>query len=155
TDVPTPRRTAPIVELGPLVLSTDPIKNGVNAPRDATIQVTFTEPVDVVGPWFDITCATTGQHNSASFAGSGKDHYITPNVNFLAGEVCTVTIFKDQIHDVDLDDVMPNTDTLPADYMWSFTVATGTAPPYPTSVHLTMGNPSNAITSLNQPNNYL
>ncbi len=155
TGSPAPRRTAPIVELGPLVLSTDPRTNGTNAPRDATIQVTFTEPVDVVGAWFDITCANTGQHNSATFAGGGQTHYITPNVNFLAGEQCTVTIFKDQIHDQDLDDGGTNTDTLPANYVWSFTVSTGTAPPYPSSVHLTMGNPSGAIANTGQPFNYL
>ena len=155
TGSPTPRRTAPIVELGPLVLSTDPRANGVNAPRDATIQVTFTEPVDVVGSWFDITCVTTGSHDSATFAGGGQTHYITPNDNFLAGEQCTVTIFKDQIHDQDLDDSGANTDTLPANYVWSFTVSDGTAPPYPPSVHLTMGNPSGAIASISEPNNYL
>ena len=43
TGSPLPRQTAPIVELGPLVLSTDPRTNGSNAPRDATIVVTFTE----------------------------------------------------------------------------------------------------------------
>ena len=137
------------------MLSTDPRTNGTNAPRDATIVVTFTEPVDVIGAWFDITCASSGQHNSATFAGGGQNHYITPNVDFVAGEQCTVTIFKDQIHDQDLDDAGPNTDTLPANYVWSFTVSTGTAPPYPPSVHLTMGNPSGAIASIGQPNNYL
>ena len=156
TGAPTPRRTAPIVELGPLVLSTDPRTNGFNAPRDATIQVSFTEPVDVIGAWFDITCAGSGQHNSATFASSGKDHYITPNINFDAGEQCTFTIFKDQVHDTDLDDIGPNTDTLPANYVWSFTVSTGTEPPYPSSVHLTMGNPSGATDSIiDKPNNYL
>jgi endonuclease G len=155
TGPPTPRRTAPIVELGPLVLGTDPRTNGANAPRDATIAVTFTEPVDVIYPWFDITCVGSGQHNSATFAVSGQTHYITPNDNFLPGEQCTVTIFKDQIHDQDLDDIAPNTDTLPASYVWSFTVSTGTAPPYPASVHLTMGNPSGAAASINQPNNFL
>ena len=34
-------------------------------------------------------------------------------------------------------------------------MATGTAPPFPASVHLTMGNPSGAVTSVGQPNNYL
>ncbi|MGH9967435.1 MAG: DNA/RNA non-specific endonuclease [Pyrinomonadaceae bacterium] len=154
TGAPNPRRTAPIVELGPLVLSTDPRTNGFNAPRDASITVTFTEPVDVVGSWFDITCAS-GQHNSATFAGGGKQHVITPNLNFVAGEQCTVTIFKDQVHDQDTDDSGPNTDTLPANYTWSFTVSTGTAPPYPQSVHLTMGNPNGATADTNQPNNYL
>jgi len=152
---PSPRRTAAIVELGPSVLLTDPRWNGVNAPRDATIQVTFTEPVDLVDPWFDITCAVTLQHNDATFAGSGKDHYITPNRNFEAGEPCMVTIFKNQVHDHDLDDAGPNTDTLPANYVWSFTVASGDPPPYAPSVHLTMGNPSHAIASVSEPNNYL
>ena len=125
---PNPRRTAPIVELGPNVLTTDPRSNGFNAPRDATIQVTFTEPVDVDTGWFTLTCASSGPHASATFAVSfgGRDHYITPNDNFIAGEQCTVTILKDRIHDQDLDDSGPNTDTLPADYSWSFTVATGT-----------------------------
>ena len=106
---PNPRRTAPIVELGPIVLTTDPRSNGFNAPRDATIQVTFTEPVDVDGGWFTLTCASSGPHNSATFAVSfgGQDHYITPNDNFIAGEQCTVTILKDQIHDQDLDDSGP------------------------------------------------
>jgi DNA/RNA endonuclease G (NUC1) len=155
TGSPTPRQTAPIVELGPLVLATDPRSNGFNAPRDATIEVTFTEPVDVTGSWIDLSCAGSGPHNDATFAGGGQTHYVTPNANFLPGEQCTVTIFKSQISDQDLDDSGPDTDTLPANYVWTFTVATGTAPPYPPSVHLAMGNPTSAVASIGQPNNYL
>ena len=153
--VPAPRRTAPIVELGPLVLSTDPARNRTTAPRDATLEITFTEPVDVTGSWFDISCAVSGQHNDATFAGTGQVHYITPNAEFLAGELCTVTIFKDQVTDRDPDDSGPDTNSLPENYVWSFTVATGTAPPYTANVHLTMGNPSGAVASIGQPNNYL
>ena len=36
TATPTPRRTSPIVELAPTVLSSDPRNNGSNAPRDAS-----------------------------------------------------------------------------------------------------------------------
>ena len=151
---PLPRRTAVIVELQPFVFRTDPVRNGVDVPRDATIDVTFTEAVTVDSAWFTITCASSGQHDSATFATSsgGQDQYITPNDNFIAGEQCTVTVFKDRVHDVDLNDSGPNTDTLPADYSWSFTVATGAPPPYPPSVHLTMGNPSGAGSD---PLNYL
>ena len=46
-------------------------------------------------------------------------------------EACTVTVHQDLVHDVDTDDSGPDTDTLPADFIWSFTVATGTAPPFP------------------------
>src|SRR4029077_18426995 len=126
-------------------------------PRDATLDVTFTEPVDVFGAWYDIACSATGSHDDATTAVSNnfKDHYITPNANFLAGETCTVRIFQNQISDQDTDDSAPNTDHLPADYVWSFTVATGAAPPYTPDVHLTMGNPSGAVADVNQPNNYL
>ncbi len=152
---PLPRRTAPIVELGPNVVGSDPANNATSAPRDATIQVTFTELVDVVDPWFNISCITSGLHTSATQAGSGQSRYLTPNDNFTAGEQCTVTVFKDQVRDQDADDSAPFSDTMPANYVWSFTVASGTAPPYEASVHLAMGNPSGAVANVSQFDNYL
>ena len=158
TGTPNPRRTAPIVELGPWVAGTDPISDGFNVPYDDTISVDFSEPVDVVGSWFDITCVNSGAHNSATVASynGAKGYHITPNTGFQFGEQCTVTILHANVHDQDLDDSQPNTDTLFADYSWSFTVvATGAPAPYPPSVHLTFGNPSNAVADISQPNNYL
>lgn len=155
TGAPGPRRTAPIVELGPIVLSTDPSSNGFNVPRDPTIVVTFTEPVTAAAPWFDITCSVSGQHNLHTQAGGGTTWNITPNVNMVPAEQCTMTIQASQIHDVDTDDSAPNTDTLSANYTWSWTVATGTAPPYSADVHLTMGNPSSATASISDPLNFL
>lgn len=153
--VPNPRRTAVLKEFGPSVVNTDPGLNGTNAPRDASITVNFSELVEVTGAWFAINCATSGSHNSSTPSGGGKSYTITPNSNFVPTEVCTVTVFKDFIHDQDLDDSDPNTDTLAANYVWTFTVATGTAPPYPSFVHLTMGNPSGAQPFTSSPNNYL
>jgi DNA/RNA endonuclease G (NUC1)/fibronectin type 3 domain-containing protein len=152
-----PRRTAPIQETGPIVVNTDPAPSYTQAPRDANIVITFSEPVDVAGNWYDINCVTTGNHNSATFAPAAASRFYTivPNVNFLAGEQCTVTLFALQISDTDTDDSNPGTNFLPTDYSWSFTVSTGTAPPYPSSVHLTFGNPSNAVADVNVPNNYL
>jgi DNA/RNA endonuclease G (NUC1) len=155
TATPTPRRTTPIVEIGPYVLSTDPRRNVSTAPRDANITVNFTEAVEVTGTWFNISCAATGLHNDATIGGSGSSWIIVPNVNFQPGEQCSVTIFKDAIHDADLDDSGINTDTLTADYSWSFTVATGTAPAYGPEVHLTMGNPTGAEADVNTPDNFL
>lgn len=152
-----PRRTAPIAEIGPMVFSTSPSNNSTTAPRDASLNITFTEPVFVDPQWFNVNCVVTGAHNDATVASynNGKNFTITPNVNFQAGEQCSVTIPKDAVHDVDTDDSAPNTDTLPANYNWSFTVATGTAPPYSPDVHLAMGNPSNAMADISEPNNYL
>ncbi len=158
TATPNPRRTAPIVELGPWVAGTEPISDGFNVPYDATVTVDFSEPVDVTGNWFDITCANTGQHNSATVASynSSKGFHITPNTSFQFGEQCTVTVFHANVHDQDLDDGSPNTDTLFADHSWTFTVVAAGAPaPHPPSVHLAFGNPSNAVADLQQDNNYL
>ena len=44
---PAPASTTPIVQLPPVVFSTYPTTNGVDIPRDATIEVTFTEAVTV------------------------------------------------------------------------------------------------------------
>lgn len=155
TGTPNPRQTAPIVEIGPAVFGTDPRNGATTAPRDATIVISFTEPVNVDEGWYDITCVSTNNHNSATVRSffDGDTYTITPNVNFLAGEQCTVTIFKDAVHDVDTEDTGTNADTLPANKVFTFTVANGAAPPYPTNVHLTMGNPSGA--ALIDQNNYL
>lgn len=153
-----PRRTAPIVELGPWVASTEPFSDGFNAPHDATVTVDFSEPVDVNGNWFDITCTSSGQHNSATVASynNAKGYHITPNTSFQFGEQCTVTVSQGSVNDQDLDDSSANTDTLFADHSFTFTVVAAGAPaPHASSVHLALGNPSNAVADVNQFNNYL
>jgi len=158
TGAPNPRRTAAIVELGPWVADTDPTTDGTTVPHDATVAVSFSEPVTVDPGWFNITCVSTGSHNDATEAHTNdqKTYAFTPNTNFQFGEQCTVTVVKTAIHDVDTDDSSPDTDNLPADYTWSFTVVgAGQPAPYPPSVHLTMGNPSNGAAATSQPLNYL
>ena len=158
TGAPNPRRTAPIVELGPWVAGTEPVAEGLNAPHDATITVDFSEPVNVAGNWFDITCTNSGQHNSATVASYNnlKGYHITPNSGFQFGEQCTVTILHGSVTDQDFDDSSPNTDTLFANQSWTFTVVAAGAPaPHTPSVHLALGNPSNAVADLGQFNNYL
>ena len=158
TATPNPRRTAPIVELGPWVAGTEPFADGFNVPYDATITVDFGEAVDVVGSWFNINCTSSGSHNNATVASYNgfKGYHITPNTGFQFGEQCTVTIVATNVHDQDFDDGGANTDTLFADYVFTFTVVAAGAPaPQPPSVHLAFGNPSNAVADLLQPNNYL
>lgn len=155
TGTPNPRRTTPIQEIGPSVLTTDPRTNGTNAPRDASITITFTESVDVNPGWYSIACATSGAHNDAAVAGSASSWIITPNVNFTPGETCSVTIFAAQIHDSDLDDSGLNADSPSRDTTFTFTVASGAPPAYSAGVHLTFGNPSNAVADVNTPDNYL
>ncbi|MDX6447316.1 MAG: hypothetical protein QOH71_4390, partial [Blastocatellia bacterium] len=158
TGAPNPRRTSPIVEVGPSVVSTDPNSGGTTVPHDASMTVNFSEPVDVVGAWYNITCVNSGSHNDATVAHTSdfKTYVITPNFNFQFSEQCTVTIAQNGVSDQDLNDSGPNTNNLSADYSWSFTVVgPGSPAPYPPSVHLTMGNPSNAVSLVTTPNNYL
>ena len=156
TGVPNPRRTTPISEIGPSITSTDPVLGASIVPRDGSVIVSFSEPVTVDPGWYDITCVSTGSHNDATVAaGAGASWVIIPNTNFQAGEQCTATVFATFVHDVDLDDSAPGTDTLPSDQSWSFTIATGAAPPYPPGVHLTMGTPSACVADLLSPNSYL
>jgi DNA/RNA endonuclease G (NUC1) len=156
TGTPNPRRTTPIQEFGPAIVNTDPASNASAAPRDASVIITFTELVDVDPGWYNINCSVTGNHNDATFVEGAPDTWvITPNANFSPAEQCSVTIFKNSVHDRDTDDSAPGTDTLAADYTWTFTVSSGAAPPYPATVHLTMGTPSVCTTSLSSPNSYL
>ncbi len=158
TGAPAPRRTAPIVELGPWVAGTEPITNGNNVPYDATITVDFSEPVTVEDGWFSLVSTVTGQHISSTVVSynDGKGFHITPNDSFQFGEQCTVTIIKEKVHDQDLDDSAPDTDTLFANYSWSFNVVSAGQPaPYDPTIHLALGNPSDATTSLADANNYL
>ena len=156
TGTPNPRRTTPIQEFGPAVVTTDPLSNASAAPRDASMIVTFSELVDVDPGWFTINCTSSGIHTDATTVeGAPNTWVITPNTNFVAAEQCSVTIFKNSVHDRDTDDSLPGSDTLNADYTWTFTVSTGTAPPYAANVHLAMGNPSGCTTNLAIPNAYL
>jgi DNA/RNA endonuclease G (NUC1) len=158
TGIPNPRSTTPVVEFGPSVAGTDPTTNDTIAPYDSSITANFSEPVDAVGVWYNVICTNTGLHNIGTVAHSNdfKTWAFTPNSTFQFGEQCTATIYKNQIHDQDTDDSAPNTDTPSADYVWSFTVVgAGQAAPDPPSVHLTMGNPSNATDSPSDYQNYL
>ncbi|HEY2323188.1 MAG TPA: DNA/RNA non-specific endonuclease [Thermoanaerobaculia bacterium] len=144
-----------LVPLPPNVTSTEPAPT--NAPYDATVRVDFGEAVTVAPGWYSITCASSGDHSSdvtVASAFSDKSWLITPNVSFTPGETCTVTVFHDKVTN---EDVTAPPDAMHPlnDFTFSFTVATGADAPYPASVHLTMGNPSNAIDDVNVPNNYL
>lgn len=157
SETPNPRRTAPIAELGPAVVNTDPGTNEPNTPVDGSVIVAFSEPVNVSTGWYDINCVSSGNHNDATVAqGAPNSFVITPNASFAYSEQCTVTVFAAFVRDTDLDDSEPNTDTLSANYSWTFTVtAPGTDRPFSPDVHLTMGNPSGAVPDPAVPNNYL
>ena len=152
----TPRRTAPVVtlEVGPSVTGTAPGNGSTRNPHDPTFEIDFSEDVTVDPGWLTFSCPS-GSHASYTDVVNGKNRFVTPNDPFGSSETCTATIHGDLVHDLDTDDSQPGTDTLAADVTWSFTIAAEENAPFPPSVHLTMGNPTNAVTDVNQPTNYL
>jgi DNA/RNA endonuclease G (NUC1)/fibronectin type 3 domain-containing protein len=163
TGTPNPRRTTPIQEVGPSILSidgTDGNGGSTTAPRDGSVTVNFSEAVDVDANWFTVTCVTSGAHTNATYASNNSKTtwVITPNDNYIPGEQCTATVFAAAVHDSDTDDSTPGTDTPPADSSRTYTVTSDGAGTTPESaaIHLAMGNPSNATSdAVVQPNNFL
>jgi len=112
-------------DAAPAVQSTTPSNNGTDVAVAANIGVTFTEPVDVSGNWFTISCATSGLHG-ASASGGPTSFTLDPTSNFVPGESCTVTVVAAQVTDQDANDPP---DAMGADYVFGFTtVAAGATP---------------------------
>ena len=110
---PNPRNGA---EHAPFVTSTSPGSGAAGVAQNASITVSFSEPVVAADPWYTISCATSGSHTATS-TGGPRTFTIDPDVNFAFDESCTVTIDHAQVTDVDTDDPP---DTMDADYVWSF-----------------------------------
>jgi endonuclease G len=155
--VPNPRRTAIILDAAPTVTSADTdaeAGTSTPAPVDATVLLTFSEPVVVEGTWYDLSCVNTGSHTTTLAAGP-KTWAITTDSNFAPGEQCTFKVFASHVKDADLDDSQPNTDFMQSDFSQTFTVVADATAPEGPDAHMVMGNPSGAVTDTSVPNNYL
>src|SRR5262249_6557675 len=116
---PNPRNSG---DAAPTVASTTPANGDGGVALDASISVTFSEPVVVTDPWFAISCGTSGAH-AAVWDGGPTSFTIDPTTDFVQNETCTVTIAASHVSDVDTVDPP---DTMDADYVFSFTTV---APP--------------------------
>ena len=87
-------------DTAPCLTSVAPANNSAGVALNADITVNFTEPVDVSGNWFDITCTNSGAH-SAAYSGGPQTYAINPDGDFSSGESCTVTLVGSQIVDQD------------------------------------------------------
>ena len=114
---PNPR---PSKEPAPTVSSTFPSNNATNVPKWAILTVTFSEPVDVAGTWFTVSCASTGGHSIAATRTAPNGFTLDPDADFAGGEACTLTVLAANVTDQDTDDPP---DTMAADHVVNFTVA--------------------------------
>lgn len=90
-----------------------------NASLDGTLQVTFTEPVTLLGPALELVCERSEVHTLVA-AGSSAIYTFTSDRQFLPGEDCVATLRADFIIDKDTDDP-PN--SMLSDYTWTFHTA--------------------------------
>ena len=111
--------TPRFVDSAPSVVATSPLAGAVNVALNANVSATFSEPVNVAGAWFSISCTTSGSH-TASVSGGPTTFSLDPDVDFAINETCTVTVFASQVTDQDADDPPDN---MAGDAVFSFTTA--------------------------------
>jgi hypothetical protein len=119
-------------DAAPSVTSRSPGIDATDVATAANVSFTFSEPVNVTGSWYSISCATSGAHTAAA-SGGPSTFTLDPDSDFAAGETCTVTLVAAQISDQDATDPP---DHPAADIVWSFTTA---APATPTPIHEIQG----------------
>jgi len=132
---PTPRNTASprhfcTAEQAPSVVKTVPAAGAACIEPDTQISVTFSEPVNVTGDWFTVTCDKSGSH-SASVSGGPTAFTLSLDQELAEGDSCHVTIVAARVSDQDLLDPP---DTMAADYGWNFEAIT-----LPTPIHAIQG----------------
>jgi uncharacterized protein len=115
--------TPSVLDTAPTVQSTTPPNGATGTALGANINVTFSEPVNVSPGWFSINCTVSGLH-AAGESGGPTTFTLDPAVNFVANEVCTVTIDDAFVTDQDANDPPNN---MAGDFIWSF----DTNPPPP------------------------
>ena len=85
--------------------STDPANNEAEVRLDATVGITFSEPVNVALGAFSISCSTSGEHDADVAANpEGTTFTLDPIADFVRNETCTVTVHAAAVTDQDEND---------------------------------------------------
>ncbi len=119
---PSPRNTASPLnpcasDSAPSVSDTFPNSGGTDFPIDGNLTVTFSEPVNVTGNWYELTCSTSGAV-TAAVSGGPTAYTLNPDVTLVSTETCTLTIAAGLVTDQDTSDPP---DDMAADFLISFT----------------------------------
>ncbi len=126
---PIPRNSASPLHLctadaAPSVVSVVPADGASNVPLDSNITITFSEPVNVTGAWFLLSCSTSGSH-TAAVSGGPTSFTLNPDSDFVPSESCTLSVFAANVTDQDLIDPPDN---MANDFTASFSTVTPTNP---------------------------
>ena len=104
-------------DAAPSISSHTPDSDETDVALDANVGITFSEPVDVTGAWYSISCGTSGSH-TATVSGGPSAFLLNPDTGFAPGETCTVTIDGSLVSDQDTNDPPDNVEGTPS---WTFT----------------------------------
>lgn len=121
---------AAVTDVGPTVASTVPLPDATDVATDANVTINFGEAVHVVDSWFAISCLSSGDH-IATVTGGPQSYLLDPATDFVAGELCTVTVTAAKVTD---QDTIDPPDAMAGDHAWSFTTAAATPVNEPPSV---------------------
>ena len=113
-------------EAAPAVSATYPADGAADVPVNANLTVTFSEPVNLAGQWFALACAASGPKTGV-VSGGPTTFTIDPDVDFVGGETCTLTVDAARVSDQDADDP-PN--VMEADAFVSFSTLNVCALPF-------------------------
>jgi uncharacterized repeat protein (TIGR01451 family) len=107
------------VDAGPTVTTTSPINGATSVAQNSNITVNFSEPVNATTGSFSVQCPTGSPQAFTLSASPAASFTLDPTADLPAGTTCTVTVFANQITDVDNFDPPDN---MAADYTFSFGV---------------------------------
>jgi uncharacterized protein len=114
-----PFTVASAEDAAPSVVSTTPAADATNVDPTTNLTVTFSEPVDVHGNWFIISCTSSGVHD-AVVSGGNVTYTLNPTSDFAPGETCSIAILRGAITDVDGNDPPDN---MASNFGWQISTA--------------------------------
>ncbi len=122
------------VDLPPSVSTTTPLDGATGVAASSNVTVNFSETVDAAADAVTIDCPSGSAISASGLPASGVSSVaLDPSADLPAGEVCQVTVHASLVTDLD-----GSSDTMVADYSFSFTVDSG----LPTAIHTIQGSGS-------------
>lgn len=95
-------------DAAPEVAATYPVDGAADFPINANLSVTFSEPVYVLDPWFDLSCTVSGPAIPTAYSGGPATFTLDPALSLVHGESCTLTILAGAVTDQDGNDPPDN-----------------------------------------------
>ena len=105
-------------DTAPEVASSYPTDGATGIPIAANLSVTFSEPVDLSGAWYVLTCTVSGPHTADVSTPDDRTFTINPDADYEGDETCTWTIESALVSDQDSNDPP---DTMSGNYVVEFT----------------------------------